>query len=176
MDSKPKCCFTTAKGTQCPFAGKNEYDTHFYCQKHLRIVRSTEDCPICFMPMLSKKTKIRLTCGHYFHIGCLSQCNKAECPICRSQLAANIAYKVYKVNVVKPIIGDIFSMAKELHGYAFSCIRSICSIVSKGAFHASLILEVVTQFDKFSHQPSVVEDAALLFIQMLTASNTQPES
>jgi len=48
-----------------------------------------DDCPICLLPMYSKKVK-KLICNHVLHINCYqslisSNCNK-KCPVCRCDL------------------------------------------------------------------------------------------
>jgi hypothetical protein len=53
-----------------------------------------DDCPICLLPMYSKKVK-KLVCNHVLHTNCYdslisSNCNKT-CPICRCDLNAPAA-------------------------------------------------------------------------------------
>lgn len=43
-----------------------------------------EPCSICLEPL--KQNLILTDCTHIFHQACLSQCNKRECPLCRSNL------------------------------------------------------------------------------------------
>lgn len=50
-----------------------------------------DDCPICLLPMYSKKVK-KLVCNHVLHTNCYqslisSNCNK-KCPVCRCDLNA----------------------------------------------------------------------------------------
>jgi hypothetical protein len=63
-----------------------------------------DDCPICLLPMYSKKVK-KLVCNHVLHTNCYnslisSNCNKT-CPICRCDLnapAAPVASSSYSVH------------------------------------------------------------------------------
>ena len=53
-----------------------------------------DDCPICLLPMYSKKVK-KLVCNHVLHTNCYqslisSNCNK-KCPVCRCDLSAPAA-------------------------------------------------------------------------------------
>ena len=53
-----------------------------------------DDCPICLLPMYSKKVK-KLVCNHVLHTNCYeslisSNCNKT-CPVCRCDLSAPVA-------------------------------------------------------------------------------------
>ena len=53
-----------------------------------------DDCPICLLPMYSKKVK-KLVCNHVLHTNCYeslisSNCNKT-CPVCRCDLSAPAA-------------------------------------------------------------------------------------
>jgi hypothetical protein len=53
-----------------------------------------DDCPICLLPMYSKKVK-KLVCNHVLHTNCYeslisSNCNKT-CPVCRCDLNAPTA-------------------------------------------------------------------------------------
>lgn len=53
-----------------------------------------DDCPICLLPMYSKKVK-KLVCNHVLHTNCYnslisSDCNK-KCPVCRCDLNAQVA-------------------------------------------------------------------------------------
>ena len=53
-----------------------------------------DDCPICLLPMYSKKVK-KLVCNHLLHTNCYeslisSNCNKT-CPVCRCDLSAPCA-------------------------------------------------------------------------------------
>ena len=65
-----------------------------------------DDCPICLLPMYSKKVK-KLVCNHVLHTNCYnslisSNCNKT-CPICRCDLnapAAPVASSSYSVRKI----------------------------------------------------------------------------
>jgi len=60
----------------------------------LRGKKLDDDCPICLLPMYSKKVK-KLVCNHVLHTNCYellisSNCNKT-CPVCRYDLNATAA-------------------------------------------------------------------------------------
>jgi hypothetical protein len=46
-----------------------------------------DDCSICMCP-LKRIGQITLSCGHHFHLDCISEwsCHKNSCPLCRTQL------------------------------------------------------------------------------------------
>lgn len=62
--------------------------------KFFRGKKLDDDCPICLLPMYSKKVK-KLVCNHLLHTNCYeslisSNCNKT-CPVCRCDLSAPVA-------------------------------------------------------------------------------------
>lgn len=56
----------------------------YYCEKHEKIYKyeKPDECVICSDVILYDQ-EIPLSCGHWFHLNCLKQCNKMQCPICR---------------------------------------------------------------------------------------------
>lgn len=45
-----------------------------------------EDCPICLCEIDKTEEDTGLICNHKFHINCLNQIQKSECPVCRGPL------------------------------------------------------------------------------------------
>ena len=140
----------TMKGEQCRFRANNQYNGGHYCGKHLCVVKSTEDCAVCLSEMRTSASRIRLSCGHYFHIGCLSQVTKAECPLCRKQFDPRESMKVFDRTVVKPIFEEIFEndistqsvvinvvrsvvrLSRSFSSYYVSSVQYVCELIESG--------------------------------------------
>jgi hypothetical protein len=76
-----------------------------------------DDCPICLLPMYSKKVK-KLVCNHVLHINCYqslisSNCNK-KCPVCRCDL-----------NVQAPPV--VSASSSPTVSISSSSVRKICA-------------------------------------------------
>jgi hypothetical protein len=92
--SNYECQEITNKGKKCCYKAKHNYENKLLCSKHLKTNKSKEDCPICFEPMTHKKVD---ACGnsHYYHIDCLSKCNKyGECPTCKNVISNTTSIKI----------------------------------------------------------------------------------
>jgi hypothetical protein len=103
----------TAKGSPCSNIAKNNYNGKLLCNVHLNTTKANEECPICLTPMDSIIKRIKLACGHYFHIDCLGECEKVECPLCRSELTTRERCKIYFPTKVAPIFQRVFTMSGE---------------------------------------------------------------
>lgn len=158
MAKNNMCCSKTAKGQNCSFLGSFEYNGNYYCKKHLRVLKSKEECCICFCNMDDKKDNIELNCGHFFHIRCLSQCQKAICPLCRVQFVPMESYRIFKSTVVKPIAHSIFAFNSNNHGILFGMIRSLINISSKGQWYMETIFAIICSFESFTKHPEKRDD------------------
>lgn len=147
-----RCCWRTKKGTECSFKGKKEYNGNYYCQKHLRVMKSKEECSICFMDM-DKKDTIELACGHFFHIRCLSQCQKADCPLCRTTFLPPESYRIYKSNVIKPLARSVFAFTSNYHSIIFGMFKNVLNVCSRGQWYIETLYALISSFETFIKAP-----------------------
>ena len=152
------CCSKTGKGKPCSFIGSFEYNGNYYCKKHLRVFKSKEECCICYCDMDDKKDNIELNCGHFFHIKCLSQCQKAVCPLCRVQFLPFESYRIFKSNVVKPLAHSVFAFNSSTHWSLFGMFRSIVNIASQGQWCMETILFLICSFENYIKHPEHRDD------------------
>lgn len=70
---------------KCGEIATNDMNNKCYCDYHCKSYKYEipEECSICNEEMLYEE-EIPLECGHWFHLNCLKQCNKMECPLCRN--------------------------------------------------------------------------------------------
>lgn len=164
--NKTECCFHTKHG-KCSFTGKHLYNNQNYCGIHLRVIKSTDDCAICLCSMNSKTERIRLFCGHYFHTNCLSNVQRAECPLCRSNLVPLQAYEIFTKNVIKPIALQTFAMEKDVHGILFDCMRIANKIGERGQWHANILHQLMSLVEQNSDNTTRMSNVILSFQQAL---------
>lgn len=122
------CQHTTNSGTPCKYVSKTVYDGKHLCKRHLDVIKSGEDCALCLCEMEGRKDKIRLHCGHYYHRSCLSQVQKAECPLCREVMSSTECIAVFDKTVIKPILTDLFNTPLTIQATVMSVIRSALTI------------------------------------------------
>jgi hypothetical protein len=81
-------------------------NNNFYCEHHCKNYKYEipEDCSICNEEIIYEE-EVPLSCGHWFHLNCLKQCNKMECPLCRT---------FYKDDEIKMIYNLITMSFKEI--------------------------------------------------------------
>lgn len=139
------CSQKTLSGLPCRCASAHVYEGRLLCTKHLQSAKAGEECCICFIEMKAKK-RIKLCCGHYFHTECLSHCDRAVCPICRADIKADQAYKIFEHTVVKPTMVATLALPTDVHGYVFNGIHMINEIASMGTLHSSLIHMLLYRF------------------------------
>jgi len=104
----------------------------------MNTVKASEDCAICMCPMTSPPSRIRLSCGHYFHSSCLSKCLKSECPMCRKAIDPDLACVLFKDTIVRPIAYGTFALPVSVQPLVFDTIRAINTGACMGAIYASL--------------------------------------
>ena len=97
----PRCTYKSVKGHMCPNYVKHTYNGQMVCNVHLNTLKANEECTICISPMTNPQERIKLTCGHYFHEECLSNCIKTECPICRREMQSMERQRVYIPKMAK---------------------------------------------------------------------------
>lgn len=104
------CTFVNEKGRGCVCKSKHLYDGKNLCDRHLAYVKSREPCSICLEPMARTGERIQLSCGHFFHMGCLSQCKTPLCPYCRAPMEPMEACKVFHETKVRPLMERVYGM------------------------------------------------------------------
>jgi hypothetical protein len=170
FSSTMSCCFITkSRGERCKFSGKHQYGTDgkMYCKRHYTFLTSREECCICLNEMTETKKRFRLACGHYFHIDCLSQCGKAECPLCRSAFLPEEACEIFRETIIMPIARDLFSVSGQSQAYTIHSMRTINSVVQRGEWFASTMYQVVTGFQKNMDDTQLLYDAVNNFLMTL---------
>lgn len=96
------------KGNKCHI---RIHDTKKFCMFHRKkhIIKYNiqlpkqiilEDCPICLCEIERNEEDPGLICNHKFHINCLNQLHKQECPVCRGPLIFKKSTKV-DINKIK---------------------------------------------------------------------------
>jgi hypothetical protein len=98
--------------------------------------------------MSEKKNRTKLACGHYFHIHCLAQCQKAEYPMCRATFYVDEAYDIYENTVIKQMIKDIFTMYKNIHVLVFNCLRMCIVFCNRGERYVNVLTQFLSSFYK----------------------------
>lgn len=125
-----KCCKMTSRGKACPFMSKHEYDGEQLCGMHLKAVKATEDCSICLDPM-SSHGRIKLTCGHYFHKECLSQCKVSKCPQCRGGISSDECLTIFRKSKIDPLMSRVYTEVKpEVQLRMFEVMHKVIDIVT----------------------------------------------
>ena len=113
------------RGEQCKFKASGQYNGGHFCRKHINVVKGTEDCAVCLSEMTASASRIRLSCGHYFHTSCLSQVTKAECPLCRKQFAPRESMRIFDTTIIKPIFEEIFENDILTQSVVINLVRSV---------------------------------------------------
>ncbi len=105
-----RCSFINARGFCCPNYVKHTYNGKQVCNVHLNTLKANEECSICITPMDNPLERIKLGCGHYFHVSCLGQCIKTECPQCRQEMLPQEKRRVFMPTRVYPLFEPVFNM------------------------------------------------------------------
>ena len=157
---------------QCSRKGIHIYNSKLYCGTHLNVVKSREECSICLCEMHTDKERIKLSCGHFFHLYCLEQCHSAECPLCRKPFVPHQAYKIFQNVFIKPFMDTIFSLPKNTQ---FSVIHSIKIIVGLGTAFPWCIKylgQIIHLFNKFINNQELLERAFEAFVEELSTATS----
>lgn len=167
------CCHLTKKGTICTNKGCHVYENNTYCGVHMKYIKAREECCICFQQMDKPSQKIRLICKHYFHKQCLASCIKPECPCCRKEFAPPECLEIYKENIVKPLMMEIFLLNGQNQGIMIDSIKRLTSIANKSnvwPFHALHYIIQILQNSLNTNQQNLclivsIIQTALAFIE-----------
>lgn len=114
---------------KCGGTAYGKHDGRLYCLHHLLMVKQNEECAICLCDMRNDN-KILLSCGHMFHVNCLSECREPECPLCRRQLAPAEALGTMGRKHMEQIGNELYSLPKENVKIALSAIQVVLKVCS----------------------------------------------
>jgi hypothetical protein len=103
------------------------------CIYHLYNMRKSDDCAICLGEMCENdKDLFLLSCGHMFHVDCLSNCKKPECPICRKQFLPEEATSLYYPKIIQPLAIKLFSLPAQSIEYVLSTFEIVLTVARFG--------------------------------------------
>lgn len=127
------CSQITSRGVFCSNHGRHMYNGVLLCDHHLDIVKSNEDCPICYNTMRDSPTRILLPCGHYFHTTCLSTWAIPTCPTCRAAIPPNTAVDINMVPRIRPMMARLFEMVPQQDiATAFDVLNRVVDLCADG--------------------------------------------
>lgn len=167
------CCVFINKvnGQRCHKRGRYECDTFdgnqksWLCGTHKNVQQSEEDCPICFLVLKDSK-RIKLSCGHLFHIKCLSKCVKRECPLCRKRISPADCCVIYKDTVIEPLIKLIFNLSEESQQRIVTGITHLTHLTHKSEWLGHNLCFMCERFNK----TSVAEEDMQILLQLLDST------
>lgn len=155
MNTPPSlsCCGFVNKvnGQRCRKRGRYECDVDgnqlVLCGTHRNVQHSVEDCPICFLVLRDSK-RLKLSCGHVFHINCLSKCVKRECPLCRTRISPADCCVVYKDTIIDPLTRMIFNLSEESQQRIVTGITHLTHLTKKNEVMGHNLCVVCERFNK----------------------------
>lgn len=122
------CEYIKRNGQKCNRKAKYKGENYSsLCGTHCNVVQSHDECSICY-EKLTIGTKLKLDCGHIFHIKCLQLCVKKECPLCRTKFSQDNCFELYKDIIIKPLVKCIFSFTETSQQRLFDTINLLIKI------------------------------------------------
>lgn len=128
-NATPRCSFVNTRGFPCPNYIRHTYNGKDVCNVHLNTLKANEECTICLCSMDNPMGRIKLACGHYFHVNCLGQCIKAECPMCRREMLPTEKRRVY-MHRVMPLIDPVFDMSSSRQAAIIEMVGGMVESIS----------------------------------------------
>ena len=124
------CCNAICKnGFRCPYLSRTTLEGRRYCRIHYNYFSiKNETCSIC-LESLSCRAKISISCGHNFHVKCLTNWarqDKDTCPNCRCDIDPDMMVRLNR-DVLDYLGTCIFSLKKERRRIVLS---SICDTIA----------------------------------------------
>lgn len=116
----------------------------FLCFGHLISAKRQDECSICFNK-LTDGNVILLTCGHMFHVDCMSSCRTPQCPLCRQQLEPAEAVATVGKKYIDKLAINLYSLPVDKIKTAIACIHiiiKICAFAPKEMYDLLKILLV----------------------------------
>ena len=157
--AKKHCQSTTRNHLPCPFASTHIYEGRHLCKIHLNLVKSEEDCAICYHalrpchdhpPSVEEEQlgpRVRLdACKHYFHRGCLEKSGKPECPLCRTPISFKQCIDIFG-NLNLDVIGsDALRLSPDIQSNVLECFEMINGIGRLGYSQTRLVNILIKVF------------------------------
>lgn len=108
------------------------------CIYHMYQKNRNDECSICLNSMNTDgKDLFILSCGHMFHVDCLSKAVQPLCPLCRKQFTPIEANYVFYQTVIEPLTSRLYEMPVESIKYclqAFDLVLCIAKQCHDGAW------------------------------------------
>jgi hypothetical protein len=103
------------------------------CIHHLYNIRKSDDCAICLGEMCANARDVfLLSCGHMFHVDCLSDCKKPMCPMCRKQFTPEEATLLYYPKIIQPLAIKLFSLPTQSIEYVLLTFEIVLDVARVG--------------------------------------------
>lgn len=167
-----RCTHHTTRNTQCKLKAQHVYNEQPLCNLHLDVIKSREDCPICFAPLDDpSEEKIQLSqCGHYHHKKCLSMCQQSQCPTCRTPLVPTDNLAIYQKTIFEPLASLLFTHSKEVQGNIVSSISLLFGHSSLRSPSHFSVAEWSLKIVNYSIEYGVPIDALMNIMSMNSAA------
>lgn len=110
------------------------------CLGHLISSKKQEDCSICYNE-LTDGNVVLLTCGHMFHLDCMSTCRTPQCPLCRKQLEPAEAVATVGKKYIDKLATQLYALPVDKIKTAIACIKIVLKIC---AFAPKEMYDVLT--------------------------------
>lgn len=108
-----------------PFNGKH------VCNYHIHQYRKNDECSICLDTMsMDERELYVISCGHMFHLSCLSKTFKPLCPLCRKQMTPTEATHIYYNTVIEPISMKLYSLPSSSIKYVLQAFEMVLHIAT----------------------------------------------
>jgi hypothetical protein len=107
------------------------YDGEELCNVHLTYVKAREPCSICLEPMTDRDSRCKLGCGHFFHSECIGKCVDPECPLCRQQISASQASKLFYSSKIEPLSQRLFSLSSKQISAVLSSLEKVVAVAER---------------------------------------------
>jgi hypothetical protein len=93
---------------KCNDIGTIKHNNKNYCEEHSTIYKyeKPDECVIC-CDNINYNEEVPLKCGHWFHLKCLKQYNKMQCPMCRK------LYTYYEIKIIYDLIAVQLKVINE---------------------------------------------------------------
>lgn len=127
---QPYCMHQKKDGRVCTRFAKYNLEFFPVCGTHHNLIQKQDDCAVCLDTISSHKS-IKLSCGHWFHINCLTRCMKRECPLCRKKICPEECCQVFDDNLIKPLVKEIFAHTDEQQSRLFNGISLLLAMEKK---------------------------------------------
>lgn len=134
---------------------------------HLGYVKAREPCSICMEPMTEKCSRCKLECGHFFHKECLGMCVLPDCPLCRQQLTAAEASRIFYSSRIEPLSRRLFSLPSKRINSVLSSLEKVITAAERPGSEEWEIDYMGGMIESFSYGLRVCDDVCEVFADVL---------